>query len=170
MKNTFAARPAILIADNEAGIRKTLEEIIHFAFPEMTVDLAEDGQECIENCQKNGYDLLFLNIHMPKMDGFQALEAIKKLAKKPKIWVMSGAFQDSAENTARFQKLGAQGFLLKPFDLYRIIDCIEQDLQIKSPEFAEKKGRKQCFRPFFIPKRLKSPSSFCIAETCHARS
>jgi two-component system, NtrC family, nitrogen regulation response regulator NtrX len=128
MKNTLATRSSILIADNEVGIRKTLEEIIHFAFPEIGVDLAEDGLECVKKCQNRAYDLLFLNIHMPKMDGFQVLEAIKKMPQKPKIWVMSGAFQNSAENTARFQKLGAQGFLLKPFDLHRITDCIELEL------------------------------------------
>lgn len=78
-------------------------------------DVCHDGEEAIENIKKNKYDLLLLDLIMPKKDGFGVLEELKKLNLDMKIIVLSS--YDSAEVIRDVSEYGINYYMLKPFDL-----------------------------------------------------
>ena len=78
-------------------------------------DVCHDGEEAIENIKKNKYDLLLLDLIMPKKDGIGVLEELKKLNLDMKIIVLSS--YDSAEVIRDVSEYGINYYMLKPFDL-----------------------------------------------------
>ncbi|WP_428026979.1 response regulator [Arcobacter sp.] len=110
----------ILISDdNEANIY-VLEMLIEEWFEENNItkykiDTAINGKEAIEKVENCIYDIIFLDIMMPVMDGFEALEFIrnKQLALQPKIVVASAIINDN-ENKNKAKELKANAFIVKP--------------------------------------------------------
>ena len=78
----------VLIVDDEKSIRKTLRDILEFE--KYTVDEAVDGLECVVKIKQNKYDVIVLDIKMPKMDGMDALERIQELACDTPVVMISG--------------------------------------------------------------------------------
>ncbi len=73
----------ILIIEDEAAIRRVLAKILSEESDSYIVDDAEDGLQGLEKIKNNDYDLVLCDIKMPKMDGVEVLEAVKKI--KPEI-------------------------------------------------------------------------------------
>ncbi|MCF8322145.1 MAG: response regulator, partial [Flavobacterium sp.] len=73
----------ILIIEDEAAIRRVLTKILSEENENYTVEEAEDGIQGLEKIKNNDYDLVLCDIKMPKMDGVEALEAVKST--KPEI-------------------------------------------------------------------------------------
>lgn len=67
----------ILVADDEQSLRDLYKNI--FESEGFQIDLAEDGEKAFILLQNGGYDLVLLDIQMPKMDGFKTMEALKRL-------------------------------------------------------------------------------------------
>ena len=78
----------ILIVDDEKSIRKTLRDILEFEKYE--VEEAVDGLDCLVKLKQGKFDILILDIKMPKMDGMEALERIQLLAPDMPIIMISG--------------------------------------------------------------------------------
>lgn len=68
----------ILIIEDESAIRRVLTKIISEENDAYNVEEAEDGLEGIEKIMNGDYDLILCDIKMPKMDGVEVLEKIKK--------------------------------------------------------------------------------------------
>jgi len=60
----------ILVVDDQQAIRKTLRDILEFE--KYTVDEAVDGLDCMVKLKKAAYDVVVMDIKMPKMDGMEA--------------------------------------------------------------------------------------------------
>jgi CheY-like chemotaxis protein len=74
---------------------------------------ASGGEEALATCRTLAIDIMFLDLTMPDVDGYQVLETLKKEGRdKPRIIVMSADVQPEARQ--RIEKLGALGFLPKP--------------------------------------------------------
>jgi len=88
----------ILVVDDEASIRKTLREILEFE--KYDVDEAIDGLDCMVKLKKNNYDVVIMDIKMPKMDGMEALERVSLLASDTPVIMISGhaRIRKSSEN------------------------------------------------------------------------
>ncbi len=107
----------ILIVDDEASIRRTLKDILEFEKYE--VDEAKDGMECLVKLKKDKYDVILLDIKMPKMDGMEVLERLSVLAPDTPVIMISGhANIDTAVDAV---KKGAFDFISKPPDLNRLL-------------------------------------------------
>src|SRR5210317_803955 len=78
----------ILIVDDEASIRKTLREILEFEKYE--VDEAVDGLDCLVKLKQSEYDVVIMDIKMPKMDGLEALERVQLLVPDTPVIMISG--------------------------------------------------------------------------------
>jgi DNA-binding NtrC family response regulator len=119
----------ILIIEDEAAIRRVLKKIISEENEKYQVEEAEDGLAGIEMISKSDFDLVLCDIKMPKMDGVEVLEKVKKLKPEIPIVMISGHGDlDTAVNTMR---LGAFDYISKPPDLNRLLNTVRNALDKK---------------------------------------
>ena len=128
----------ILIVDDEKSIRKTLREILEFE--KYKVDEAEDGKHCLKMLDANDYDVVLLDIKMPKMDGMEVLEKAIELIPDVPIIMISG--HGNVETAVEAVKKGAYDFISKPPDLNRLLITIRNALD-KSTLITETKVLKR---------------------------
>ena len=102
----------VLIIDDEPGLRHTLSRLIQSAGCQVTA--IADGTDALETLETVSFDLVYLDIHLPGVNGLQILREIrKKDAQLPVILLTGNATLQSALEAIR---LGATDYLLKPFD------------------------------------------------------
>ncbi|UMB54812.1 sigma-54 dependent transcriptional regulator [Lutibacter sp. A64] len=119
----------ILIIEDEAAIRRVLTKIISEENDAYQVEGAEDGLVGLEMITKSDYDLVLCDIKMPKMDGVEVLEKVKKIKPEIPIVMISGHGDlDTAVNTMR---LGAFDYISKPPDLNRLLNTVRNALDRK---------------------------------------
>ena len=118
----------ILIADDEKSIRKTLREILEFE--SYKVEEAEDGQKALEMINERQYDLILLDIKMPKIDGMEVLEKAMAAGNEAPVIMISG--HGTVENAVEAVRKGAYDFISKPPDLNRLLITIRNALEKKS--------------------------------------
>jgi len=109
--------PNILLVDDEKSIRKTLREILEYE--KYKVDEAEDGPSALEKIQSNQYDVVLLDIKMPKMDGLEVLEKAREVSPDTSYIMISG--HGNIETAVEATKKGAFDFISKPPDLNRLL-------------------------------------------------
>ena len=122
------------MADDEGLIRRIFVEIIESVFPEIEVETARDGLDCIQKCKKKRFDLLFLNMVMPHATGADVLEFLKKSSSTMPVWVMSGSYFE-AEGDGKIKALGGRGIIPKPPGIDQIIEVVEAELGIRAGVF-----------------------------------
>ncbi|MDC1051828.1 sigma-54 dependent transcriptional regulator [Flavobacteriaceae bacterium] len=119
----------ILVIEDEAAIRRVLIKILSEENESYQVEEAEDGLVGIEKVKNDDYDLILCDIKMPKMDGVEVLEAVKKIKPEIPIVMISGHGDlDTAVNTMR---LGAFDYISKPPDLNRLLNTVRIALDRK---------------------------------------
>ncbi|MBQ4820362.1 sigma-54 dependent transcriptional regulator [Aquimarina sp. MMG016] len=119
----------ILVIEDEAAIRRVLVKILSEESDKYEVFEAEDGLSGIEKIKGEDYDLILCDIKMPKMDGVEVLEAVKKIKPEIPIVMISGHGDlDTAVNTMR---LGAFDYISKPPDLNRLLNTVRNALDRK---------------------------------------
>jgi len=135
----------ILIIEDEAAIRRVLVKILSEENDAYQVSEAEDGLVGIELIKKEDYDLVLCDIKMPKMDGVEVLEAVKKIKPEVPIVMISGHGDlDTAVNTMR---LGAFDYISKPPDLNRLLNTVRialdrKELVVENTRLKKKVGKK----------------------------
>lgn len=125
----------VLIVDDEKSIRRTLRDILEFE--KYTVDEAIDGMECIVKIKDNEYDVIILDIKMPKMDGMDALDRIQEMAPETPVVMISG--HATIDTAVEAVKKGAFDFISKPPDLNRLLITLRNAMD-KSSLITEKKS------------------------------
>ena len=121
--------PKILIIEDEAAIRRVLTKILTEESDSYKVDEAEDGLSGVEKIKNEDYDLVLCDIKMPKMDGVEVLDAIKKL--KPEIPVVMISGHGDLETAVNTMRLGAFDYISKPPDLNRLLNTVRNALDRK---------------------------------------
>jgi two-component system, NtrC family, nitrogen regulation response regulator NtrX len=126
MKQNIVAR--ILIVDDEAVIRRTLKSVLEMEPYE--VDEAGDGVECLAKVKLKKYDVIFLDIKMPRIDGMEVLEQLQGICPDTSVVMISG--HGNIETAVDSVKKGAFDYLAKPLDLNRILITIRNALDRSS--------------------------------------
>lgn len=124
----------ILIVDDDASIRRTLREILEFE--SYQVDESPDGLDALVKVKQQAYDVIILDIKMPKMDGMEAIERIQILCPDVPIVMISG--HANIDTAVEAVKKGAFDFIQKPPDLNRLLITIRNAMD-KSSLITEKK-------------------------------
>ena len=105
----------LLVVDDDPDIRDLLKGVLeayHFV-----VATATNGREAVERVKAEAPDGVFLDVRMPVMDGFRALEAIRREHPTLPVIMISASRSDVAE---RVRAEGASGYLPKPIDLQQL--------------------------------------------------
>ena len=106
----------ILVVDDSAAIRKILHRVLRqTGRASRTVFEAGDGQEALDALKANRIDLVLSDINMPKMDGLQLLAAMKAAAQWRQIPVVMITTEGGEAKVSEAVKLGAAGYVRKPF-------------------------------------------------------
>jgi DNA-binding NtrC family response regulator len=124
----------VLIVDDERSIRHTLRDILEFE--KYDVDEASDGMEALVKIKQGHYDVIILDIKMPKMDGMDALDKIQELARETPVVMISG--HASIDTAVEAVKKGAFDFISKPPDLNRLLITLRNAMD-KSELITERK-------------------------------
>lgn len=117
----------ILVVDDEELIRNVIKEyLINDSYE---VDEADNGLEAIEMAKNNNYDLIVMDIMMPKMDGYQACKEIKKIKDIP--FIMLSARSEEYDKLIGFD-LGIDDYVTKPFSPKELVARIKAILKRNS--------------------------------------
>ena len=120
----------ILIVDDEINIRRVVKEYAEFEGYE--VGEAANGMEAVELVKNNDYDLIVMDIMMPKMDGHQAAKAIRAMyADRPdaeEIPIIALSANAFSEDVQASLDAGMNGHVSKPLNMEEVAKVIERNL------------------------------------------
>ncbi len=123
------------VAINQIIVKQILSDWGH------NVVVVNNGQEAYEAHQRQDFDLILMDIHMPDVDGYEATQMIRRLndtnkAAVPIIALTANAFK---QETERFAEAGFNDYITKPFTEQVLFECIKKQLQLAySIDFSKK--------------------------------
>ena len=121
-------KPRLLIAEDDAVIRELLKAM--FRRTQYKIDFAEDGQQAVEMWEKGGYDLVLMDVQMPRLTGLDATRFIREKEQErgghiPIVALTAHAFEEDVE---RCLAAGMDDYLSKPIDFNKSLQLIEKIL------------------------------------------
>jgi DNA-binding NtrC family response regulator len=119
------SNPQILICDDEEGIRESLKLVLGDHYPLIAVDSGEMALKVLATAKD--IKVALLDIKMPKVNGLDLLQDIKKKFPRVKIIMVTG--YKSVETAAEATRLGASGYVVKPFKSQEILETVERNLK-----------------------------------------
>ena len=127
----------ILVAEDDlpvAGfLRKSLEA------EQYAVDTAADGAEAKYMAESYDYDLVILDVNLPKMTGFEVLDTLKKNPATENIPVIMLTARTQDQDVLRGWQAGVECYLTKPFNPIELVTFIKRIFAVEEQEAAEKR-------------------------------
>ncbi len=124
MSGGSSIKAKILVVDDEQGARDALQVILEDEYDVITVG---SGLEAIAFCQESNYDLVFLDVAMPEIDGMETLKRLRNLYEPMDVVMISAS--DKAEKAVQSIKLGAYDYITKPFEPEDILSAVDRVLE-----------------------------------------
>ncbi|MDD2880193.1 MAG: response regulator [Rhodoferax sp.] len=121
---TTGSNLKILVIDDSNTIRRSAE--IFLKAGKHDVVLAEDGFDALAKVSDYHPDLIFCDILMPRLDGYQTCAIIKRNAQFSNVPVVMLSSKDGVFDKARGRMVGAQDYLTKPFTKDQLLKAVEQ--------------------------------------------
>lgn len=122
--NATGSTLKILVVDDSNTIRRSAE--IFLKAGKHDVMLAEDGFDALAKVSDYHPDLIFCDILMPRLDGYQTCAIIKRNAKFSGVPIVMLSSKDGVFDKARGRMVGAQDYLTKPFTKDQLLKAVEQ--------------------------------------------
>ena len=119
----------ILIIEDEEAIRRVLNKILSEENSSYEIFQANDGASGFEMIKKEDFDLILCDIKMPKMDGIEVLQLVKKI--KPDIPIVMISGHGDLETAVSTMRYGAYDYISKPPDLNRLLNTVRNALDRK---------------------------------------
>ncbi len=136
----------ILIIEDEASIRRVLVKILTEEINQYQVFEAEDGLIGTEMIKKDDFDLVLCDIKMPKMDGVEVLEIVKKI--KPEIPMVMISGHGDLDTAVKTMRMGAFDYISKPPDLNRLLNTIRNALDRKQLVVENKRLKRKVSKQY----------------------
>lgn len=139
----------ILVVDDDPHIRSLLRLIA--ARVGLTVDTAADGVEAMDLMRQNRYAVMLLDLMMPRMSGYQVLDAMRGISERPAV-VLVSAMATARVGAATFDSSIVHSIIHKPFD----VDVIGQLLTDTVGSMAEVRAAEEqpVPPPLLVPQRV----------------
>ena len=122
--NTTGSPLKILVVDDSNTIRRSAEIFLKGGHHD--VMLAEDGFDALSKVSDYHPDLIFCDILMPRLDGYQTCAIIKRNTKYASVPVIMLSSKDGIFDKARGRMVGAQAYLTKPFTKDQLLKAVVQ--------------------------------------------
>ncbi len=122
--STNGSNLKILVIDDSNTIRRSAE--IFLKAGRHDVMLADDGFDALAKVSDYRPDLIFCDILMPRLDGYQTCAIIKRNAKFSGVPIVMLSSKDGVFDKARGRMVGAQDYLTKPFTKDQLLQAVEQ--------------------------------------------
>ncbi len=107
----------LLIADDDNEIRELLEfDLSHSGYE---VESAKDGEEALQKALTGNYDLILLDVMMPKMNGFDVCKNIRQ--SKPEVPILMLTAKGTINDKTQGFNMGADDYIVKPFDIQEVL-------------------------------------------------
>jgi two-component system response regulator AtoC len=121
----------ILIVDDESELRKSVSSILKSISPEVDclIDEAQDGLEAIELIKTKDYELVLMDVRMPRMNGLDALIEIKSY--DPRIFVVIMTAHSNLNDAVQAIKEGAYDYVEKPVDPKKLSSIVLKTFEAK---------------------------------------
>ena len=131
----------VLVVDDEAMIRAVIKEYVEFEGG--VADEAEDGMEAVQKCRENEYDVVIMDVMMPRLDGFSAVKEIRRFKNTPVI--MLSARGEEYDKLFGFE-IGSDDYVTKPFSpkelMARVHAVVKRSGAGEAHEYFEVEGLK----------------------------
>ena len=124
MSNEAAAGIKVLVIDDSNTIRKSAEIFLKQGCYQVL--LAEDGFEALAKVNDEHPDLIFCDILMPRLDGYQTCAIIKRNQQFAGVPVIMLSSKDGLFDKARGRMVGSEAYLTKPFTKAQLLQAVEQ--------------------------------------------
>jgi len=122
----------ILIVDDEPHIRALLEQTLEdFEDEGVEILIAKDGQQGLDIIKEEHPDIVFLDIMMPKMNGFDVCNAVKNELKLKDVYIVMLTAKGQEFDKKKGVEAGTDTYMTKPFDPDAIIEKAEEVLGIE---------------------------------------
>ena len=125
----------VLIVDDEEMIRAVLREYIEFEGGE--AEEAQDGMEAVKRCREEQFDVILMDVMMPKLDGFSAVKEIRKFSQVPVI--MLSARGEEYDKLFGFE-IGSDDYVTKPFSPKEVMARIHAVMKRSKKETKPSRG------------------------------
>ena len=135
----------ILIVEDEDAIRRVLKKVLSEENPKSIIDEAVDGADAVAKIKTSAYNLVICDIKMPKKDGIEVLNFIKKFSEDTNVIMISG--HGDLKTAVQAMRIGAFDYIEKPPDLNNLLVSVRGALKSKKvnknnkTKKAIKKGR-----------------------------
>ena len=121
----------ILIVDDEAHIRMLIEQTLEDLEDEgVELLLAENGEQALDLIQKEEPNLVFLDVMMPKMNGMEVCQKVKKELKLSHVYIILLTAKGQEVDRQKGLEMGADRYMTKPFDPDEMLTIAEEVLKI----------------------------------------
>ena len=117
----------LLIVDDEEEFLESIAKRLEMR--DFNVRTAARGAEAVEIARKEKFDIALLDLKMPGMDGKQVLEILKQEHKHIEVIILTG--HGSVDSAVDCTRLGAFGYLPKPYELEKLLDTLQQAYQLR---------------------------------------
>ena len=129
------AKGKILVVDDEPAIRELISEVLKIA--DYDFNTVDDGVEALNMIRKEKYDLIILDVNLPKLDGFAVLEKVRESAPTQPIIMISA--RTEKDDVTHGLRLGADDYIRKPFSveelLLRVENRLRRDLAVSTQSY-----------------------------------
>ncbi len=121
IEELLVQKTLVLVVDDHFADRETLKTILEEKG--YRVATAADGTEAIDMVKSQHYDIIFLDVRLPDMTGFETFEQVKKIDPQTAVIMMTGYAEEDLVRSAIGS--GAYAYLYKPFDMKKVITLVE---------------------------------------------
>lgn len=131
----MSQQPKVLVIDDEPGVRELISESLRIS--EITAVQAADGLEALSLLRRERFDLLILDINMPKLDGLALLEKLRTEGMSVPVLMLSARADKTDINLGL--RIGADDYLTKPFSIEELVLRVKAIMRRSKGEVAEVK-------------------------------
>ena len=120
----------ILIVEDEDAIRRVLKKVLSEENPKSIIDEAVDGVDAVAKIKATNYNLIICDIKMPKKDGIEVLNFVKKFSEDTNVVMISG--HGDLKTAVQAMRIGAFDYIEKPPDLNNLLTSVRSALKSKT--------------------------------------